>query len=379
MPVKPHVVVVGAGAFGGWTALNLLRRGAAVTLVDAWGPANARASSSGGTRVIRGTYGPSQPYTKMTAHAMRLWREHEKQWNRRLLHPTGVLWMAAPDDDQFERSSLPLLREAGIAYEELSRGEMAKRWPQINLEGVRWGIYEPDGGYLSARCACEAVRDGFLAEGGEYRQAAVLSLGLDDDRWNSVALSDGSKLKGDAYVFACGPWLSSLFPRTIGHRIRVTKQDMFFFATPAGDDRFSESKLPVWGDHRGHFIYGIPGDPAGFKVADDTRGPEFEPTNGERVASPEGLKVIRDYVGFRFPALKNAPLVETAVCQYENTPDNHFIIDHHPERKDVWLAGGGSGHGFKHGPVVGEIVARLVMEHGEADPLFRLSRFGAVP
>jgi glycine/D-amino acid oxidase-like deaminating enzyme len=370
------VVVIGAGAFGGWTALYLLRRGAAVTLVDAWGPGNSRSSSGGETRVIRGTYGPNQPYTAMTAHAMRLWREHEKRWNCRLLHRTGVLWMAAPDDDQFERGSLPLLREAGIPYEELSSSEMGMRWPQINLEGVRWGIYEPEGGYLSARHACQAVRDGFRAEGGDYRQATVLSQGLDDDKWDRLALSDGSKLSAESYVFACGPWLSSLFPGTIGHRIRVTKQDVFFFGTPAGDEGLSEKKLPVWGDHREHFVYGIPGDPSGFKVADDTRGPQFDPTNGERVASVEGLKEISDYVGFRFPALQNAPLLESLVCQYENTPDNHFIIDRHPERKNVWLVGGGSGHGFKHGPVVGEMVARLVMEQGEADPLFRLARCG---
>ncbi len=375
MAQKPHIAVIGAGAFGGWSALFLLRRGANVTLLDAWGPANSRASSSGATRVIRGTYGPNQPYTGMTARATQLWQEHEKRWQRRLLHRTGVLWMAAADD-QFERGSLPLLRDAGIQYQELSADEIARRWPQINLEGVRWGIYEPDGGFLEARSSCQAVRDGFLAEGGLYRQAAVLEPGLDGAKWDALALSDGSKLKADAYVFACGPWLSSLFPHTIGNRIRVTRQDVFFFGTPSGDDRFSEDKLPVWGDHREHFIYGIPGDPAGFKVADDTRGPEFDPTDGERAASAEGLRAIREYLGFRFPALKNAPLLETQVCQYENTPDNHFIIDRHPKRKDIWLVGGGSGHGFKHGPAVGEMVARLVMEEQNPDPLFGRARFG---
>jgi glycine/D-amino acid oxidase-like deaminating enzyme len=314
----------------------------------------------------------------MAVRAMQLWLEHEKRWQCRLLHRTGVLWMAAADDDQFERGSLPLLREAGIPYEELSNKEMARRWPQINLEDVRWGIYEPDGGFLEARGACQAVRDGFLAEGGTYQQAAVVWRELEGLKWDALTVSDGSMLKADVYVFACGPWLSSLFPKIIGDRIRVTRQDVFFFGTPAGDDRFSESKLPVWGDHRAHFMYGIPGDPAGFKIADDTRGPEFDPTNGERVASTEGLRAIRDYLGFRFPALKDAPLLETQVCQYENSPDNHFIVDRHPERKDIWLVGGGSGHGFKHGPAVGEMVAKLVMEEKDADPLFRLARFGVL-
>ena len=273
----------------------------------------------------------------------------------------------------------PLLRNAGIQYEELSADEMARRWPQINLEGRAVGnLRTRRRDFLKPALPAEAVRDGFLAEGGCYRQASVLwSPTWTALKWNALALSDGSKLKADAYVFACGPWLSSLFPKTIGNRIRVTRQDIFFFGTSAGDDRFSGNKLPVWGDHREHFIYGIPADPAGFKIADDTRGPEFEPTDGERVVNADGLQAIRDYLGFRFPALKNAPLVATQVCQYENTPDNHFIIDRHPVRKDIWLVGGGSGHGFKHGPAVGEMVAKLVLEDENPDLVFGLARFGS--
>ncbi len=376
MQPKIHVAVIGAGAFGGWTALYLLRRGARVTLLDAWGPGNSRASSGGETRVIRGTYGPNQPYSKMAARALQLWQEHEKRWNRQLLHRIGVLWMAASGDDQFERGSLPMLREAGISYEELSRQELEKRWPQINMDGVRWGIYEPQSGFLTARMACQAVLDGFLAEGGEYRRAAVSPRDLDGAKWDGLLLSDGSKLNADQYVFACGPWLGKLFPKTIGDCIRVTKQDVLFFGTPAGDDRFLEDKLPVWADHRERFVYGIPGNQGrGFKVADDTRGPAFDPTSGDRTVSADGLKSVRDYLGFRFPALKDAPLLETRVCQYENSPDDNFIIDRHPAAQNVWLVGGGSGHGFKHGPALGEMLAELVMEHKDADPLFRLARF----
>jgi glycine/D-amino acid oxidase-like deaminating enzyme len=189
-------------------------------------------------------------------------------------------------------------------------------------------------------------------------------------------LSDGSRLKADFYVFACGPWLGKLFPQVVGDLVQATKQDIFFFGTPAGDDRFSDAHLPVWGDHVGRFRYGIPGsDRRGFKIADDTRGPAFDPTNGERVVSPETLKDIREFVGFRFPALKNAPLIETRVCQYEQTPDSHFIIDRHPVAAKVWIVGGGSGHGFKHGPAVGERVAELILKESEAEAIWRLGRF----
>jgi sarcosine oxidase len=375
MHPKPHIAVIGAGAFGGWTALHLLRRGAHVTLLDSWGPGNARSSSGGETRIIRGTYGPSQPYTKMAARALPIWTEHEIRWRRQLLHRTGVLWMATTSDDQFERSSLPMLREAGIAYEELSGREVGNRWPQINVEDVRWAIHEPEGGFLMARIACQAVLESFVAEGGEYKQVAVLPHDLETGLRDGLRLSDGSRLSADQYVFACGPWLGKLFPETIGDRIRPTKQDVFFFGTPPGDDRFSETRLPVWADHRDRFIYGIPAsDGRGFKFADDTRGPEFDPTSGERTADQEGLKRARDYVAFRFPAMKDAPLIETRVCQYENSPDHHLIIDRHPAANNLWLVGGGSGHGFKHGPAVGEMLAEWVMGHQPPDPTFQLAR-----
>jgi monomeric sarcosine oxidase len=377
MQPKPHVAVIGAGAFGGWTALYLLRRGARVTLLDAWGPGNSRSSSGGETRIIRGTYGPNQPYTKMAARALCLWKEHETRWGRQFLHRTGVLWMATSGDDQFERSSLPMLHEAEVAYEELSGTEVGKRWPQVNVADVRWAIYEPEGGFLMARVACQAVLEGFLAEGGGYKQVAVLPQDLETGLPNGLTLSDGSTLIADQYVFACGPWLGKLFPATIGNRIRSTKQDVFFFGAPAGDDRFSEAQLPVWADHRDRFIYGIPAaDGRGFKVADDTRGAEFDPTSGERMASEDGLKLARDYVAFRFPAMKDAPLVETRVCQYENSPDNHLIVDRHPAADNIWLVGGGSGHGFKHGPALGEILAECVMGSRSPDPIFQLARFG---
>jgi len=376
MKAKPYIAVIGAGAFGGWTALQLLERGARVTLLDAWGPGNSRASSGGETRVMRGTYGPDQPYTEMAARALKLWAKYERRWKRQFLHRTGVLWMAAGRDDAFERGSVEMLRAAKIKYQELSAAQMRKRWPQINFEGIQWGIFEPECGYLEARASCQAVVEAFVAAGGKYRQGSVIADGLEDAQLRRITLSDGSSLRADGFVFACGPWLGKLFPRTIGKLVQATKQDVFFFGTPAGDPRFSDAHMPVWADHRGRFRYGIPGsDRRGFKIADDTRGAEFDPTYGERVVSPEPLKDIREYVGFRFPALRDAPLVETRVCQYEQTPDSHFIVDRHPGSENVWVVGGGSGHGFKHGPAVGEMMAELILRDRTPAAIWRLERF----
>jgi glycine/D-amino acid oxidase-like deaminating enzyme len=374
---KPHIAVIGAGAFGGWTALHLLERGARVTLIDAWGPGNSRASSGGETRVMRGTYGPDQPYTEMAARALKLWQKYERRWKRQFLHRTGVLWMASGRDDTFESGSVKMLRAAKIKFEELSAAQLKNRWTQINFEGIQWGILEPECGYLDARASCAAVVDAFITAGGNYRQIAVPAHNLEDSPIRSLALSDGSQIKAHSYVFACGPWLGKLFPQAVGDLVQPTKQDVFFLGAPAGDDRFSEKHLPVWADHRGRFRYGIPGSGRrGFKIADDTRGPEFDPTSGERVVSPDTLKDIREYIAFRFPALKDAPLVETRVCQYEQTPDSHFIIDRHPANENVWLVGGGSGHGFKHGPALGEMMADLIFKEGEPEAIWRLARFG---
>ncbi|HUA13796.1 MAG TPA: FAD-dependent oxidoreductase [Verrucomicrobiae bacterium] len=380
MKGKPHVVVVGAGAFGGWTALHLLEGGARVTLIDAWGPGNSRSSSGGETRVMRGTYGPDQPYTDLAARALKLWAKYERRWRRQVLQRSGVLWLASGHDAVFERGSVEMLRAARIKYQELSSREMRKRWPQINFAGVDWAILEPECGYLDARASCQAVVEAFLAAGGKYRQVRVSNAGMGTSLSEGIKLLDNerSRLIADCYVFACGPWMGAQFPAIIGKFVRSTKQDVFFFGPPArAEAYFTDAHLPVWADHRDHFYYGIPGrDHRGFKIADDTRGPEFDPTDGERIVSQETLEKVREYLAFRFPALKDAPLVETRVCQYEQTPDGHFIVDRHPNNENLWLLGGGSGHGFKHGPAIGEMMADLILKETEPPAVWRLGRFG---
>ena len=369
------VVVVGAGAFGGWTALTLLRSGAQVTLVDAWGPGNSRSSSGGESRVIRGTYGPARIYTEMVARSLELWREHEKRWSCSLYRKTGALWLANQDDD-YEKASLSVLQEVGLEYERWTVEEAAQHYPQIHFENVSWVLYEHDAGYLLARRACRKVWEGFLAEGGEYRQLSVRPDRFQSGSLSGLSLSDGSMLEADRYVFACGPWMGKIFPDVIGDRIRSLRQEVFYFGAPAGDNRFHEGAVPVWIDNAERRMYGIPGNEwRGFKVAEDARGTSFDPTSGERSPSADALESAKSYVRFRFPELANAPLLESRVCQYEESPDSDFIIDQHPDADNVWLVGGGSGHGFKHGPALGELACRTVLEQQPVEPTFSLSRF----
>ena len=371
----PRVVVVGAGAFGGWTAYNLLRRGARVTLVDVWGPGNARASSGGESRVIRGLYGADKIYVELVARSYDLWREAEKRFRAKLFVHTGGLWMFGADD-RYARNAVPIMKEHGLAIEELTVAETRKRYPLIQLDDVRSVFFEADAGYLLARRACAHVVDAFIAEGGTYRQAQARPGSIENESLDGVSLSDGSRLRADAYLFACGPWLGELFPEAVGDRVLPTRQEILYFGAPS-ETAEAYAKLPMWADFQERLFYGIPGVEArGFKVADDTRGPSFDPTDGERTASSEAIAAARAFLRRRFPGLKDAPLTESRVCQYENSPDGHFIFDRHPEASDVWLMGGGSGHGFKHGPALGEHATRRILGEAEIEPFFALARLG---
>ncbi len=374
-----RVVVVGAGAFGGWTALALLRAGMRVTFVDAWGAGNARASSGGETRVIRATYGGVPIYSEMAARAMALWREAEQQWKQQVLFRTGALWMFAGDDGYVRRSIAPM-KAVGLDVEEISAEEAARRYPQVSFGDVRSAFFEPDAGYISARTACEMVRETFLSEGGEYRQAWARPPAASGARVASIALSDGRTLSADRFVFACGPWMAQAFPDVIGRRIVATRQEVFFFGTPAGDARYDLGVLPVWLHFGERFVYGIPGhERRGLKVADDTAGEEVDPTTMDRAPSAAGLARAREILGERFPGLVGAPLLEARVCQYEASSDGHFLVDRHPQLENVWLLGGGSGHGFKMGPALGEHVAALVQGKAMVHPMFAYGRLRPRP
>ena len=376
----PQVAVFGAGAFGGWTALELVRRGARVTLLDAWGPGNVRASSGGETRIIRAIYGTRAIYTRMAARALELWRAHDARFGRRFYRRTGVLWMMR-DQETFRVTSTDALRSAGVALEELSIASARQRFPQIAFDDVSAVLLERDGGYLLARRACEHVCECVVAEGGEYRQAAAASpVRVDSSALRKIRLLDGQAVEADVFVFACGPWLGELFPDVVGSFMTPTRQEVYYFGTPPGDTRFGEERLPAWIDVAERVRYGIPGNVnRGFKIADDTPGPAFDPTHGERQTASESATSARSFIARRFPALARAPLVDAEVCQYESTPDAHFIVDRHPVAENVWIAGGGSGHGYKMGPAIGELVASLVLGSETPPPAFSLARFASAP
>lgn len=365
------VAVIGAGVFGAWTAWHLARRGKRVLLADAYGPGNARASSAGESRIVRMGYGADELYTRWAVMSLAQWKEFFEAAGERLFHETGVLWLAGKDDSRV-RHAAEVLARCGVSYEELSREELERRYPQIGLDGITMGLLEPRSGVLMARRAVAAVAEDAQRLDVEYRVAQITEP-RGAGAISAVTTNSGERIQADTFVFACGAWLGKLFPEILGARIFPSRQEVFFFGVPAGDARFAPPALPTWLFQEDE-IYGMPDlESRGLKIAVDRHGERVDPDTQSRLASAEGAAEARRFVEQRFPALCGAPIVETRVCQYENTWNGDFLIDQHPEMDNVWLVGGGSGHGFKHGPAVGEYVAGRILGGGAVEERFSLA------
>lgn len=368
------VAVIGAGVFGAWTAHYLRRAGASVLLVDAYGPAHSRSSSGGETRVIRMGYGPDEFYTGWSARSLPVWQEFAERIRLPLFHKTGVLWLSN-DDDAYTRQLLDVLQTRGIACEKLSALEIRRRYPQLSFADVTWGVLEPESGLLMARRAVQAVVEEAMKDGVDYALSAVTPPKATSGALDKVLLNTGDSAAAKTFVFACGPWLPRLFPELLGERIRPTRQEVFFLGTPAASDAFRPPKMPVWLHHTHKALpYSLPDiENRGFKIAFDRHGDDFDPDNGSRMIAQPSITELRAYLKEHVPSLTDAPIVETRVCQYENTSNGDLMIDRHPQVENVWLVGGGSGHGFKHGPAVGEYVTERVLHNGPAEPRFSLA------
>lgn len=363
-----RVTVVGAGVMGAWTALWLRRGGHDVTLVDRHGPGNRLGSSGDESRITRSSHGPDRHYPVWQRRALGHWRGLERDARARLFVESGVLWLAS-DAQTFEAESFDSMTALGIPVERWSNDDLAERVPVMDPTGVPWALFEPEAGALLARPAVVATIERFQAEGGEVVVGRVAPPAMPDrgsggGSIDRVVLGDGSSMEADAFVFTCGPWLPDLFPATLGELIVPHRQDVMHFAVPPGDARYGPEALPVWIDFEGSF-YGFPSlDGLGLKACPDWLGPVERPDDSAREVAEATIAASRSLLRTRFPAVADQPVVRSWTCFYEVTPDANFVIDRHPELSNAWVAGGGTGHAFKHGPVIGEYLAALVTRDG---------------
>lgn len=336
-----------------------------MALLDAYGPANSRSSSGGESRVLRMGYGPDEIYTRWAQRSRQLWTDlFERAKQPSLFHATGALWTAPPSDAR-TTSTIAAFEKCGVPFQSLSAVQLEKQYPQIRFSSGSVGIFEPEGGALLARRAVQLLVREAIGNGVDYVPAAAMPPSR-----GSVKTVSGDELSASNFVYACGPWLPKIFPGILGGRLRPTRQEVFFFGTAPGDRRFAPPAMPVWLDfsdeRRAYTLPDLEG--RGFKLAFDRYGSEFDPDSGDRLVTE--VEAARAFLAERFPALATAPLLESRVCQYENTPTGDFLIDRHPEFDNVWLVGGGSGHGFKHGPALGEYVFRMLEGALPAEPRF---------
>lgn len=355
---RSSVVVVGGGAFGAWTALHLREMGHTVTLLDAYGPGNSRATSGDETRQIRCGYGDRELYSRSALRAFTAWRARQEEFGVPLMMETGRLQLV-PDWTPSLRATQATLAKIGVKAEALTDGDMRKRYPQMNPEGMGVGLLEPGASVLRAKQAILAVAAALKRKGGTITIARAKPGRADGRRLTDLETAGGERIAAQQFVFACGPWLPRLFPALLGTKIQVPGRDVLYFGTPAGDTRFTFPNFPNYSEDRYYGFSSV--DERGFKVCATSGSTSFDPDTDERIVTPHEVHRARAYLALRFPALKDQPIIETRVCQLENTADEHFIIDRHPDYDNVLIAGGGSGHGFKHGPVIGEYIAKRAL------------------
>ncbi len=374
-----RVVVVGAGAFGGWTALHLQEAGARVTLVDLYGPGNSRATSGDETRGIRTGYPGRDLWTRWASRAIERWREFDDEWapvlGGRLFFSAGNLILREELQGELEETRETWDR-AGIRYEVLDGEEVSYRWPQIRPGELQAALFEPEAGVVRSRAACQRVAEVFRRRGGEIRigRAAPDPGSGEGGRLASVTLEPDERVEGDLFVFALGPWFPKAFPALMEDRMRIPMGHVFYWGTPPGDGRFAHPNMPSWS------VPGVTGWPTyppdhrGFRIRTGGR-PGEDPDASDRAIPPDAFERPREVLEARFPDIADQPVLETRACHYETSVTREWFIDRHPEWENVWLAGGGSAEGFKFGPVLGDFIARRVTgheDHPELEEEFRI-------
>ena len=335
---------MGAGTFGASLAWWLARGGTRVTLVDQFEPGDPRASSGGETRLYRCAHGPDSEYTAMARRARTLWRQLEDESGDALLIECGMAWFAHRDNG-WEASSERTLAAQGIPVERLDIASAAQLYPSFRGEDLAFVLLEPEGGVLRAERSMRALAAQAVSHGARVVHSRASPDGA------TVVLEDSTRLEGDVVVWACGPWLPKLFPELVS--LRVTQQELLFLA---GGAAWRAPGVPAWCDYE-LSRYGTPDiDDVGVKAAIDDEGPLLDP-DADLPRTTRTEADVRAYLRDRFPTLEVAPLVGARSCRYEITTDTHFIAAPHPDHPSVWLVGGGSGHGFKHGPPMAERLA----------------------
>lgn len=371
---RSNIVVVGAGIAGAMTALHLQRRGQQVTLIDRWAPGHARAASTDYNRVIRAISGRDEFYTRWARQSRQRWLELQAECGQKLMYECGALILATEGHCDWEDATSKTFDEVGVPYHRFSRRDVELRFPQFRVPEIGYALFEPEAGMLMAhRCVIAAV-DLFKQAGGTLQRGRVTTDA------NEQPMLDGKPLEADTIIIATGAWMAEMFPKTVKPISTILGINVLYTSTPDGSEAFDMEQMPCWIDH-GQGSFGLPSsEGSGVKAAVVIPNQPIDLDNDERLIERASLTRTRSYIRHRLPGLVGERVVDSKFNQVILTPDTHFIVDWHPQHDNVLLAGGCSGHLFKHGPVFGDFVAGVaVRDYATADRFLLANRRKLTP
>ena len=347
------VIVVGAGVAGSAAAYRLSSQ-VKVLLLEQYPFLHARGSSHGGSRIFRHAY-EDERYVKLALAADEAWKQLEQDSDDRLLYRTGGLDIGGAELGPIEAA----LTAVGRPFERLSSKEVGARFPAVRLKEGQEALFQPHAGVLAATRCLGAMQRVAAERGAVLRDRTPLER-VDLHRDHVTLTTAGGRVAADRLVLSAGPWLSRLVPELEGS-LHVEQQQVLYLRVEHGE-HFARGKMPVFINHESG-VYGLPPleFPHAVKVSDHYGAPridlEHRPNTLMEARARHTIQRVRSFM----PDVTD-DLVSYEMCLYTKTPDEHFILDHHPEHPHVVLAGGFSGHGFKFGPVLGEILADLALE-----------------
>lgn len=376
MTDRSDIVIVGAGIFGVTAALELKARGHTVTLLDPGPLPRPQAASTDISKVIRVEYGSDEPYLTLAEQARAGWLRWNEVFGDQLYHEVGVTMLTRTpmSPGGFTYESYQLLLKRGHRPERLTSADLARRFPAWNAAVYVDGYFNPQGGYAESGRVVEALLQQAARENiSVHTGQTVGELIEDTGRVSGVRTHEGERFEAAHVVIAAGAWTPLLAP-DLASMMHSVGQPVFHLK-PADPGLFTPPNFAVFSaDVSQTGWYGFPVHPTAgvIKLAHHGVGRPVHPADGERVVTPAQVQDLRSFLAETFPALADAPLVGSHLCLYCDTLDGHFWVDRDPARAGLTVAAGGSGHAFKFGPVLGELVADAV----EGNPNPHLDRFG---
>ncbi len=365
---QDRFLVLGAGVFGLAAALELRRTGARVDVLESGEVPHPLAGGTDISKVCRMEYGPDEGYMVWMEAARDGWLEWNRRWVEKgaspLYHETGVLMVALDEmaPGGFEYESFQMLLRRGHAPERLGGAELARRFPAWSEQFVD-GFYHPHGGWVESGKGVEAMADDARRDGVEiHERRPAVALLEQGDAVIGVRDATGRDWHADAVVVAAGSWTAELIDR-LEPALQRSYHPVWHLE-PADPGLFDASRFPVFTAdvHRTGF-YGFPWHPEAKVVKVAHHGNAVEPPpSGELVVTDALTAGLRRFLESRLPALAGSRVVSTRLCPYCDTQDEDFWIDADPDRSGLVVASGGSGHGMKFAPVLGEAIAAAVFD-----------------